>query len=221
MTQTCLSARPSFCTRPISARKDSWTIGCQDRILSHFSSSPELCTLKLNPFITTPHSLSFLLLLPNLPLRAVFFPSIHTEIYLLTLQLPGQNEKLFFPLLGILLWHKTSSSWKQPIPKCRNLSRCVWNPPRMNKELLLIWKGHTHKVTVGMCYQAEMLLKIQGWITEIKLKLGRDIRKDRKDLLKCKINKRKVEKSVGPQIGGHRKFRDKREWRYWVVFIYF
>lgn len=95
MTQTCLSARPSFCTRPISARKDSWTIGCQDRILSHFSSSPELCTLKLNPFITTPHSLSFLLLLPNLPLRAVFFPSIHTEIYLLTLQLPGQNEKRF------------------------------------------------------------------------------------------------------------------------------
>lgn len=30
----------------------------------------------------------------------------------------------------------------------------------------------THKVTVACANQAEMLLKMQGWITEIKLKLG-------------------------------------------------
>lgn len=89
----CQPDHPS--ARPISARKDSWTTGCQGRILSHFSSRSELCMLKLNPFITAPHSLSFLFLLPILRLRAVFFPSTHTEIYLLTLQLPGQIEKLF------------------------------------------------------------------------------------------------------------------------------
>lgn len=88
----------------------------------------------------------------------------------------------------------------------------------MNKELLLLWKGHTHKVTVGMCYQAEILLKMQGWITEIKLKLVRDIRKERKGSLKHKINIRKVEKCVGPQRRGHRRFSDKEEVKIPCVF---
>lgn len=155
--QTCLPARPSLCTRPISAGKNSWTTGCQDWILSHFSSSSELCTLKLNPFITTPHSLSFLFLLPNLPLRAGFLPSIHTEIYLLTLQLPGQNEKLFIfsPSWDSFVAQKPPQSWKQLVPKCRKWSRCVWSPPFMNKEGLLIQKGHTrwqwHVLTKQRC----------------------------------------------------------------------
>lgn len=41
---------------------------------------------------------------------------------------------------------------------------------------------------------------MQGWITETKLKLVRDIKKDRKGFLKYKINKRRFEKSAGPQI---------------------
>lgn len=37
VTQNCLSARQSLCTSPIYARKNSWTIGPQDRI-HHFIS---------------------------------------------------------------------------------------------------------------------------------------------------------------------------------------
>lgn len=37
VTQNCLSARQSLCTRPVSARKNSWTRGPQDRI-HHFIS---------------------------------------------------------------------------------------------------------------------------------------------------------------------------------------
>lgn len=88
----------------------------------------------------------------------------------------------------------------------------------MNKELLLIWKGHTHNVTVGMCYQAEMLLKMQGWITEIQLELVRDIRKERKGFLKYKSHIRKVEKGVGPQRRGHRRFSDKEGMKVLSVF---
>lgn len=62
---------------------------------------------------------------------------------------------------------------------------------------------------MGMCHQAEMLLKRQRWITEIKLKLVKDIRKEKKSSLKYKINVRKVEKGVGPQLRGHRRFSDK------------
>lgn len=62
---------------------------------------------------------------------------------------------------------------------------------------------------MGMCHQAEMLLKRQRWITEIKLKLVKDIRKEKKGSLKYKINVRKVEKGVGPQLRGHSRFSDK------------
>lgn len=47
---------------------------------------------------------------------------------------------------------------------------------------------------MGMCYQTEMLLKMQEWITEIQLKLVRDIRKERKGFLKHKINIRRLKK---------------------------
>lgn len=50
---------------------------------------------------------------------------------------------------------------------------------------------------------------MQGWTTEIQLKLVRDNRKERKGFLKYKIHTRKTEKGVGPQRRGPRRFSDK------------
>lgn len=76
----------------------------------------------------------------------------------------------------------------------------------------------TQKVTVECANQAEMLLKMQGWITEIKLKLVRDIGKEWKGFFKYKINIRKVEKDVGPQMRGYRRFSDKEAVKVLSVF---
>lgn len=113
----------------------------------------------------------------------------------------------FFPLFGFFCGTKPPQSWKQPVPKCRNLSGCVQRHEQGTSADME--STHTHEVTVGMCHQAEMLLKMQGWNTEIKLKLVRDIGKERKGSLKYKINIREVEKGVGPEMRGHMRFSDK------------
>lgn len=63
----------------------------------------------------------------------------------------------------------------------------------MNKELLLMWKGNTQKVRVGTGYQAEVhSQERRDGIRKVKLKLVRDVRKNRKGFFKYHSNKRKA-----------------------------
>lgn len=60
-----------------------------------------------------------------------------------------------------------------------------------------------------MCYQAVIAQNAAMDYRYQTKTLVRDIEKDRKGFLKYKINKRRFEKSAGPQINQHRRFSDK------------